>query len=57
MSQMKQKANEDGERLKKVEQGEVQIKDSVKSVNKEVKGDEEEIQKLQQEETQAEKAA
>ena len=38
---MKQKSLEDDERLKKVEKGEVLIKNSVKNVDKEVKGDEE----------------
>ena len=41
MSQVKQKSKEDDERLKKVEKGEVQIKNSVKNVDKEFKGDEE----------------
>ena len=38
---MKKKSIEDDERLKKVEKGEVQIKNSVKSVDKEFKGEEE----------------
>ena len=38
---MKKKSIEDDERLKKVEKGEVLIKNSVKNVDKEVKGDEE----------------
>ena len=46
MSQMKQKSKEDDERLKKVEKGEVQIKNSVKSVDKEVKSDEVELREL-----------
>ena len=43
---MKQKSKEDDERLKKVEKGEVQIKNSVKSVDKEVKSDEVELREL-----------
>ena len=46
ISQMKQKSKEDDERLKKVEKGEVQIKNSVKSVDKEVKSDEVELREL-----------
>ena len=46
MAQMKQKAKQDANRLKKVERGEVQIKNSVNSVDKEVKGNEEELKEL-----------